>query len=98
MTFEQALHRLDEIAERLGDGGTTLEESLALYAEGAGLIERCSRELGEAKLKLETQRLQTDRETDGLYSAALGRPADGRAAAQGLQRTGIPLPNSEGCF
>ena len=38
MTFEQALHRLDEIAERLGDGGTTLEESLALYAEGAGLI------------------------------------------------------------
>lgn len=49
MTFEQALHRLDEIAERLGDGGTTLEESLALYAEGAGLIERCSREAWGSK-------------------------------------------------
>ena len=66
MTFDQALHRLDEIAERLGDGGTTLEESLALYAEGAGLIERCSRELGEAKLKLETLGFQKDGETDGL--------------------------------
>ena len=66
MTFEQAMQRLDEIAERLGDGTTTLEESLALYAEGAGLIERCGRELGEAKLKLETLGFQKDGEANGL--------------------------------
>ncbi len=66
MTFEQSLQRLDEIVAQLGDGNTPLEQSLALYAEGAALIERCNRELGEAKLKLETLGLQKDGETNGF--------------------------------
>ncbi|WMJ84256.1 exodeoxyribonuclease VII small subunit [Oscillospiraceae bacterium LTW-04] len=53
MTFEQALTRLDEITALLSNGSTSLEQSLALYAEGAGLIETCSQQLNEAKTKIE---------------------------------------------
>ncbi len=53
MTFEQALTRLDEITALLSNGSTTLEQSLALYAEGAGLIESCSKQLNDAKTKIE---------------------------------------------
>lgn len=54
MTFEQALTRLDEITALLSNGSVSLEESLALYAEGAGLIERCTQQLHDAKAKIET--------------------------------------------
>ncbi|MFV0498120.1 MAG: exodeoxyribonuclease VII small subunit [Candidatus Fimivivens sp.] len=53
MTFEQALSRLDEITALLSNGSTSLEQSLALYAEGAGLIETCSQQLNQAKTKIE---------------------------------------------
>ncbi|MEA5134961.1 MAG: exodeoxyribonuclease VII small subunit [Candidatus Fimivivens sp.] len=53
MTFEQALARLDEITALLSNGSTSLEQSLALYAEGAGLIDHCSQQLNEAKTKIE---------------------------------------------
>lgn len=54
MTFEKAMARLDEITALLSDGSTGLEKSLALYAEGAGLIENCTRQLNDAKAKIET--------------------------------------------
>ena len=53
MTFEQALARLDEINVLLSNGSTSLEQSLALYAEGAGLIDSCTKQLNEAKTKIE---------------------------------------------
>ncbi|MDF3006069.1 MAG: xseB [Oscillospiraceae bacterium] len=53
MTFEQALARLDEITVLLSNGSTSLEQSLALYAEGAGLIDSCTKQLNEAKTKIE---------------------------------------------
>lgn len=53
MTFEESLLRLDEITQLLSDGSTTLEQSLELYAEGAALIDKCSKELNDAKLKIE---------------------------------------------
>ncbi len=54
MTFEQAMARLDEITVLLSNGSTSLEQSLALYAEGAGLIDSCTRQLNDAKAKIET--------------------------------------------
>ena len=54
MSFEESIRRLEEIVTLLGDGNTTLEQSLALYTEGASLIERCSKQLSDAKLKMET--------------------------------------------
>jgi len=54
MTFEESLARIDEIVGKLSDGGTTLEEALALYAEGTKLLGACTRQLGEARVRLET--------------------------------------------
>lgn len=66
MTFERSLARLDEILEQLSNGDTTLEASLSLYTEGAALIEKCTKELSEAKLKIERLSLKDGVEDNGL--------------------------------
>ncbi len=48
-TFEQMLTRLDEIVRSLEKGDALLEESLALYTEGAELIRSCTKQLDEAE-------------------------------------------------
>ena len=53
MTFEQSIERLDEIISLLSNEKVTLEQALSLYSEGAALIERASKELSKAKLKIE---------------------------------------------
>ena len=42
MSFEQAMTRLEEIVSRLERGDAPLEESLALFEEGTGLMKKCS--------------------------------------------------------
>lgn len=49
LTFEQMLARLDEIVRSLEKGDAPLEESLALYTEGAGLIKQCTDQLNSAE-------------------------------------------------
>ena len=66
MTFEQSIARLDEILEQLSNGDTTLEASLSLYAEGAALIESCTKQLSEAKLKIERLSLKKEVSEDEL--------------------------------
>lgn len=66
MTFEQALDRLDEITVLLSDGNTTLEQSLALYAEGATLISQCTTQLQEAKITIEKLSLPKEGPSDEL--------------------------------
>ncbi|MCL6628600.1 MAG: exodeoxyribonuclease VII small subunit [Armatimonadetes bacterium] len=53
MTFEDAMTRLEEIVAQLENGGQTLNESLRLFEEGIKLARECSRQLTEAKGKLE---------------------------------------------
>lgn len=48
-SFEQNLARLDEIVRALESGEETLENSIALYTEGARLIGNCSKELEQAE-------------------------------------------------
>ncbi len=48
-TFEQALHRLEEIVERMESGDLSLDESLALFQEGVGLSRSCSSRLNDAE-------------------------------------------------
>ncbi len=48
-TFEEMLARLDMIVRKLEKGDAPLDQSLALYQEGAGLIRLCARQLDEAE-------------------------------------------------
>ncbi|HEX2938506.1 MAG TPA: exodeoxyribonuclease VII small subunit [Ruminiclostridium sp.] len=49
MTFEKAISRLEEIISLLEDGGAPLDETMALYAEGAKLAAVCSEKLEKAE-------------------------------------------------
>lgn len=51
-TFEASIGRLEEIVRRMEQGDVPLEESLALFEEGTGLIRACSKLLDDAELKV----------------------------------------------
>ena len=48
-SFEEMLARLDEIVRTLEKGEVALEQSMALYTEGAELIRLCTSRLNEAE-------------------------------------------------
>ena len=50
--FEEALQRLDEIVVLLEKGDAPLDESLALYEEGVGLVRFCNEKLKSARQKV----------------------------------------------
>lgn len=50
--FEALYKRLEETVARLEAGDLTLEESLALYEEGAKLAKRCQELLRDAELRV----------------------------------------------
>jgi len=52
-TFEQALTRLEEIAEELEQGDLPLEQAIALAEEGLKLSQTCEKQLTEAEGKIE---------------------------------------------
>ena len=52
ISFEDALARLDEIVRKLESGDMLLNDSLALYEEGTGLIKTCSKMLDQAEQKV----------------------------------------------
>ena len=51
-SFEELMTRLEEIVQLLERGNAPLEESLALFEEGTGLIRRCSSLLDGAEQKV----------------------------------------------
>jgi len=52
LSFEQALAELDRIVRDLEDGDTGLEESLARYEQGVGLLKHCFGKLREAEQRV----------------------------------------------
>ncbi len=62
-TYEQARDELVQIVAKLEAGGTTLEESLALWQRGEELARLCERFLDGARRRL-------DDATDGVAPAA----------------------------
>jgi exodeoxyribonuclease VII small subunit len=52
LTFEQALAELERIVRDLEDGQTGLEESLARYERGVGLLKRCYGQLSQAEQRI----------------------------------------------
>ncbi|CAL9462667.1 Exodeoxyribonuclease 7 small subunit [Streptomyces sp. enrichment culture] len=51
--YEQARDELIEVVRRLEAGGTTLEESLALWERGEELAKACRRRLDGARARLD---------------------------------------------
>jgi exodeoxyribonuclease VII small subunit len=54
LTFEDAFRKLSEMAESLEQGGLTLAEATAKYADGVSLVKLCNRLLDDAELKITT--------------------------------------------
>ncbi|MBE6698093.1 MAG: exodeoxyribonuclease VII small subunit [Ruminococcaceae bacterium] len=52
MSYEQALERLTQIIRAMENDKIPLEESLALYEEGVGIVRRLSAELDDAERKI----------------------------------------------
>lgn len=63
-TFEEALARLEEIADLMENGETGLENSVKLYKEGVELSVYCSEILNKA----EQQVMELKESADGVFS------------------------------
>jgi len=58
LSFEEAYKRLEEIAKKLEDGDTPLEDSFELYTEGQKLINSCQGILDQAEKRLKILKIQ----------------------------------------
>ena len=56
LSYEEARAELAAVVERLEAGGTTLEESLALWERGEKLADTCQRWLDGARARLDAAR------------------------------------------
>jgi exodeoxyribonuclease VII small subunit len=65
LTFEDAFRKLSEMAESLEQGGLTLAEATAKYADGVSLVKLCNRLLDDAELKITTLK-DTYSDPDGV--------------------------------
>jgi exodeoxyribonuclease VII small subunit len=52
LTFEEALHRLEAIVERLESDAGNLEEALDAYEEGVGIAQECLSRLDDAEQRV----------------------------------------------
>ena len=58
--FESALEELEQVVEQLESGELSLEDSLAAFEKGIGLVRFCNHKLSEVEKKIEM--LVKDRE------------------------------------
>ncbi|WP_329256623.1 exodeoxyribonuclease VII small subunit [Streptomyces sp. NBC_01478] len=63
--YEQARDELIEVVRRLEAGGTTLEESLALWERGEELAKVCRRWLDGARARLDAALAEEEAEEEG---------------------------------
>lgn len=57
-TFEENMHRLEQIVRAMERGDVALEESLRLFQEGTELVRSCGKLLDEAELQV--KKIMTD--------------------------------------
>ncbi|MEO1584192.1 MAG: exodeoxyribonuclease VII small subunit [Planctomycetota bacterium] len=60
-TFEERMAQLEGLIDRIESGEVGLEQSIAAYEEGIGIIESCRKTLQNAELRVVelTERLET---------------------------------------
>lgn len=89
-TFESALVEVEQILRALEDGTTTLEESLARYERGVGLLKICYGHLRSAEARI-TQLAGVDSEGKPIMNPFEHTAADGMAT-EGRTRPTQPKP------
>lgn len=52
LTFEQSMHRLEEIVRAMERGDVALEESLKLFQEGTELVRSCNDLLNQVEMQV----------------------------------------------
>ena len=57
MNYNDSMKRIEEIVTALEAGGTSLDETLKMFEEGAKLLNECQQELEQAETKIEGIRL-----------------------------------------
>jgi exodeoxyribonuclease VII small subunit len=72
LSFEAALQRLEQIVQKLESGQAPLEESIALYEEGARLKAHCEDRLKAAQLRVEKIVVGPDGQPKGVEPADFG--------------------------
>ena len=60
--LEAAIKRLEEITEELSREGVKLEEALALYEEGVGLVRACNKKLEATERKIKMLKVSAEGE------------------------------------
>ena len=66
MSYNDAVKRIEEIVTALEAGGTSLDETLKMFEEGAKLLKECQQELEQAEKRIDGIRL--DDSVDGAES------------------------------
>jgi exodeoxyribonuclease VII small subunit len=76
LTFEQALAELERIVRELENGQIGLEESLASYEKGIGLLKRCYGQLQQAEQRIVLLKGldADDQPVTQAFEAALSQP------------------------
>lgn len=75
LSFEEALKKLEALAEQIERGEIGLEESIARYEEGMALVKQCRDMLARAELKVQQLQEQGDGSL-GVGPAAVKPQAD----------------------
>lgn len=71
MTFEQAMARLEEIAGAMESGEQGLDQMIAAFEEGAGLVKFCNERLDAIEKRIEALVRRGDRdETEPFHPPA----------------------------
>jgi exodeoxyribonuclease VII small subunit len=72
LKFEEAIANLEHVVEQLESGDLSLEDSLAAFEKGVGLVRYCNQRLSEVEKKVEL--LVKDKDGQ-LQLKAFGNPA-----------------------
>src|ERR1043166_6086409 len=76
--FEDALAELERIVHELEDGQTGLEQSLARYEQGVGLLRRCYQQLQQAEQRILSLTGETEEGAPILKPFAHSATSDGK--------------------
>jgi exodeoxyribonuclease VII small subunit len=74
LKFEEAIADLEQVVEQLESGDLSLEDSLAAFEKGVGLVRYCNQKLSEVEKKVEL--LVKDKQGQLQLQAFGSGPAD----------------------